>query len=105
MIANTARRNLFVENLYTFIRRYGFDGVLLDWQYPGSIGGDYDDYNNYVKLSERIRGRFAGTSYQLGITGPSKSGPIDGGYDILHITQCAIQYFYKKFDLSFMSFN
>jgi len=79
---------LFVENLYLFIRKYNFNGLLLDWQYPGAIGGNNNDYDNYVKLLERSRDRFSGTSYQLGITGPSKKGTIDAGYDIRHISKC-----------------
>ena len=34
MVATVANRAKFIENAYTFVKQYGFDGIDLDWEYP-----------------------------------------------------------------------
>jgi chitinase len=61
-IAGSAtNRQTFADNLYKFCRTYGFDGVDLDWEYPGAgdRGGTPADTPNYVLLLETIYNTFA----------------------------------------------
>ncbi|KAJ9217970.1 CAZyme family GH18 [Paecilomyces variotii] len=57
-IANSRRYSrLFATNLRDFLNKYGFDGVDIDWEYPGADdrGGREDDVVNYPGMLETIR--------------------------------------------------
>ncbi|KAI1211222.1 family 18 glycosyl hydrolase [Annulohypoxylon truncatum] len=57
-IASTsANRQKFIMNLVNFMTQFGFDGVDLDWEYPGAPdrGGQDRDTANYVSLLQDIR--------------------------------------------------
>ncbi|EUC30532.1 glycoside hydrolase family 18 protein [Bipolaris zeicola 26-R-13] len=62
------KRALFIEKLLTFLNCYGFDGVDLDWEYPGAPdrGGNPDDGENLTELMEEMRAEFdkLGGSYK-----------------------------------------
>jgi chitinase len=75
-LASTAsKRSTFVSNLYTFMKHWGFDGVDLDWEYPGAPdrGGHESDSQNYVLLLEQINANFAffGADFGLSFTAPT----------------------------------
>ncbi|KAF4532929.1 hypothetical protein B566_EDAN015641 [Ephemera danica] len=46
---NTALRAKFVDNLYNFVKQYGFNGLDLDWEYPAQRGGIAADKDATVK--------------------------------------------------------
>lgn len=69
-------RQTFADNLVSFMTRYGFDGVDLDWEYPSAPdrGGKKDDPKNFVKLMQTLRTTFDNSpkgSYGLTFTIPS----------------------------------
>ncbi|KAJ7890736.1 class V chitinase-like protein, partial [Mycena leptocephala] len=37
-VSSTANRQTFASNLVTFVKKYGLDGVDIDWEYPGDAG-------------------------------------------------------------------
>jgi chitinase len=64
MAASAAMRATFVDSSIAFLRRFGFDGMDLDWEYPGAIGvpcaaGETcdrpEDKRNYVTLAREMR--------------------------------------------------
>ncbi|KAG8165716.1 hypothetical protein KVR01_004268 [Diaporthe batatas] len=67
---NAANRQKFATNLLSFLTAYGFDGVDLDWEYPGAPdrGGKKDDTKNYVELCKTLRETFDKSGRTLGIT-------------------------------------
>ncbi|GAW17403.1 hypothetical protein ANO14919_068600 [Xylariales sp. No.14919] len=69
------KRNMFINNLAKFMRTWGFDGVDLDWEYPGAPdrGGMERDVPNYVSLLQDIRTRWDGMAngWGLSFTAPS----------------------------------
>ena len=47
----------FIASIVSFCNMYGFDGVDLDWEYPGQTdrGGTANDYANFITLLSNLR--------------------------------------------------
>lgn len=59
--ADPAKRQTFANNLVSFMTRYGFDGVDLDWEYPGAPdrgGLEEKDIANFPLLLQTIKSTF-----------------------------------------------
>ncbi|OTB16723.1 glycoside hydrolase family 18 protein, partial [Daldinia sp. EC12] len=70
-IASTAaNRQKFADNVVRFANRYGFDGLDIDWEYPGAPdrGGKPEDTENFTLLMKTLRQTFNGSPRQLGLT-------------------------------------
>jgi chitinase len=67
---SAANRQTFANNLVKFLLSYGFDGIDIDWEYPGAPdrGGNPDDVPNYTLLMQDIRRTFDGTGRHFGLT-------------------------------------
>ncbi|KFA48851.1 hypothetical protein S40293_01490, partial [Stachybotrys chartarum IBT 40293] len=69
------KRRQFADQIIDFLVTYGFDGLDLDWEYPGAPdrGGMPDDTANMVLLFASIREAFdrAGRGYELTFTIPA----------------------------------
>lgn len=52
MVESSASRARFVRGAVSFLRKHGFDGLDLDWEYPGSRDGGREevDKEGYAKL-------------------------------------------------------
>ncbi len=57
MAADEAARRKFASNCVKLIRDYGFDGIDIDWEYPGYAphAGTPEDTENYSLLLKDIR--------------------------------------------------
>ncbi len=77
-----ASREKFAASAVRFIRRYGFDGVDIDWEYPGGGGLESnvsrpEDKQNFTKLLAELRrqlnaaGAQDGRTYYLTIAAPA----------------------------------
>jgi len=57
MVENSESRATFIESCINWCRTYNFDGVDLDWEYPGvaSQGGRPQDKANFVSLLREFR--------------------------------------------------
>jgi chitinase len=56
MVASAENRKKFIGNLMGFMRKYAFDGVDFDWEYPGAPdrGGRPDDGKNFVTFLKEL---------------------------------------------------
>ncbi len=71
--ASPALRNVFVHSCVDAIRRYGFDGIDIDWEYPGYAphGGTPADRENFTALMQLLKdslqayGATTGSTYLL----------------------------------------
>ncbi|KAK3326738.1 bacteriodes thetaiotaomicron symbiotic chitinase, partial [Apodospora peruviana] len=66
MTASAAARKAFIASVMSFMDLYGFQGVDLDWEYPGAPerGGQRADTQNLVLLVKEMRAAF-GTKYGI----------------------------------------
>ncbi|KAF4160011.1 hypothetical protein CNMCM6936_004140 [Aspergillus lentulus] len=73
--ADKSSRQTFANNVVHFMKQYGFDGLDIDWEYPGAPdrGGKAEDTANYVLLLETLRKTFdaSGSKFGLTFTAPS----------------------------------
>ena len=62
MAKTQANRQAFIVNLMSFMATYGFDGIDIDWEYPGADdrGGVPEDTANFVSLVQELQGAFGG---------------------------------------------
>ncbi|PYI36201.1 hypothetical protein BP00DRAFT_453217 [Aspergillus indologenus CBS 114.80] len=68
--ADAGNRKTFADNVVRFLDQYGFDGLDLDWEYPGAgdRGGQPRDTDNYVLLLKALREAFNDSPRSLGLT-------------------------------------
>ncbi|OHW99356.1 chitinase [Colletotrichum incanum] len=70
-IARTeANRQKFADGVVKFLNKYGFDGLDIDWEYPGAgdRGGKDEDVPNFVLLMKTLRNTFDASPRKLGLT-------------------------------------
>lgn len=72
MVSSSANRAKFISNIKKFMDTYGFDGVDLDWEYPGADdrGGAKADTQNYVSFVQELRSAL-GDRYGISMTIPT----------------------------------
>ncbi|GIJ85609.1 hypothetical protein Asppvi_004468 [Aspergillus pseudoviridinutans] len=68
--ADASKRQTFANNVVRFLDQYGFDGLDIDWEYPGAgdRGGKEGDTENYVLLLKTLRETFGRSPRSLGLT-------------------------------------
>lgn len=83
--ASTAiKRANFANSCVAFCRKYNFDGVDIDWEYPGdtSRGGNSKDKQNLVLLVQKMRSVFDAANLGLQLTMAIPINNLDSGYNL-----------------------
>ncbi|KAH8882436.1 glycoside hydrolase [Thozetella sp. PMI_491] len=73
MVSTASNRATFIASLEHFMSAYGFDGVDLDWEYPGADdrGGRKEDTANFVTLLRDMRAAWGNRYGRISATLPS----------------------------------
>ncbi|XP_075219146.1 putative chitinase 2 [Lycorma delicatula] len=81
------RRRHFVNSVINYLRTYNFDGLDINWQFPGERGGSREDKNNYPYLLRNLKEEFIKHNYILTVFLSSHRIHVDNGYDLPAIAQ------------------
>nr|XP_022913582.1 probable chitinase 2 isoform X1 [Onthophagus taurus] len=82
MASDPQRRSRFVRSVLEFIKKHNFDGLDLDWEFPGKRGGAPHDKANFLLLVKELRAAFTKNNYLLTAALGAGKDTIDIAYDV-----------------------
>ncbi|XP_063232762.1 probable chitinase 10 [Bacillus rossius redtenbacheri] len=84
MAGSAYNRREFIRSVIQFLDRHGFDGLDLDWEYPGAadLGGRPTDKEHFALLVEELSEVFAARGWLLTASVSPSRFRLEDGYDV-----------------------
>ncbi|KAH0534516.1 hypothetical protein KQX54_004701, partial [Cotesia glomerata] len=87
MASNPRSRERFADNAVAFVKKWGFDGFDLDWEYPAQRGGSPNDVKNFVKLVKVLGKKLHSQGLLLSAAVAAAKSSASQSYDIAKISK------------------
>lgn len=70
MVSTSINRTDFINSAISYAHKYGFDGIDIDWEYPGDLtrGGSPDDFANFIEFLKECSAAFKTATPSLLLT-------------------------------------
>ncbi|KAJ8318036.1 hypothetical protein KUTeg_003127 [Tegillarca granosa] len=85
MVATDSSRREFATTSIEFLRKNGFDGLDLDWEYPTLRGGAADDKHKFTQLCQVLREEFEKEAQRTGKPRLLLSAAVAAGKDKIDV--------------------
>lgn len=105
--ADPVKRNRFAESSVAFMKKFGFDGIDIDWEYPGQPGDPYtnnkyrpEDKQNFNLLLAKVREKLDAASAADNRTGNDKyllTIAAPAGYTAIETSEPGVYHQYLDF--------
>ncbi|XP_044586743.1 chitotriosidase-1-like isoform X1 [Cotesia glomerata] len=87
MASDPGSRERFADNAVAFVKKWGFDGFDLDWEYPAQRGGSPNDVKNFVKLVRVLGKKLHSQGLLLSAAVAAAESSASQSYDIAEMSK------------------
>ncbi|XP_034550755.1 chitinase-3-like protein 1 [Notolabrus celidotus] len=86
MVQKKENRAEFIKSVVNLLKTMGFNGLNIDWRYPGGAGGQTQDKQKFTKLCEELKTAFKAEGLILSASVSAERSTIDASYEVEQIS-------------------